>query len=224
MDPTHISHRDHINLLVSAAVHYGIVSISDNGWNARRLAAALHRTWPDNADASNPSFDLVELPPAAVTTRAVGTTLAEVTGPTRERDQITRTLHYIAGCLAQDQGRGAQPWHRPPEDPGPVVGLRAPWMPDFDAVTWVDPSTLSASVQAASILLVPLSRLSAIPDRPLDCILYVCNDQQPTQSQWRALEASEPDAFVYIPDGTAWVDSQLADPRHAHRRPLGCPS
>lgn len=223
-------HRDHIDLLVSAAVDYGLltnpvasalqggsgVSLTPDQAGALLLAA---RPGPAAAGVSDYRFQPVHHHLVAVEVIKASHSYQHAASPTKTWvvSPARRLIEHIHRAATERlPGYAAAPWtwRRHRARPAGAIGLAGSWRPELK-IHWLSgPTELARLWEDAALVVVTVEvaeHAAMLPDRP---DVYVLAHTVDLGSAWPAVTNCGADVLITVPEGLGWLEHRI---EQAHR-------
>lgn len=217
---------DHLDLLVSAAVRWKILTSATAAAFSRAEAHLVVATaveaghliqqeniaairWLTDRGRSRLAERLVPAPysftevprlvPVEVIKACHAAELACAASPGWSASAAKRLLTAIAAAAAYRlEGYADAPWcwTRPARRSGPPIAVGGSWRPPLPGVTWVDLDVVAEHWEGASLVIVTTEVATTLPVLPPRAGVFLLADHDPADEVWEAIIAMDDQAVV----------------------------
>jgi len=221
---------DHLDLLITAAVRYGVLvnptrakfttapgvaaSPTDAGklLLEQSLAAASAFTTPaETARVLDPELmdyehvPVVRVNPVEVLNASRSPRWSYSTARHLILDLIRASIEHLPGYAT-----APRTWSRPPVRTGAPIGLRRQWIPIDTGVQWLSPNEFATRWDTATLVLLTLDALIDLPTglARRDAVYVIAGDTV-TAADWAAIAQSPSLLLVQLPAGREWLHNEL---------------
>jgi hypothetical protein len=226
-------HHDHVDLLVTAAVDYQLLTnpvvsalrggtgfaMTPNQAGSVLLAA---RPGPGDPHATGEHLEYIfrridRLVPVEVIKachsfqHAASPTSTWAVSPAR---RLVEHIHRAATERIPGYADAPWAWRRPRTRPAAPIGLAGTWRPELD-VDWLSDSTeLAQRWDAAAIVVVTAEVASSAAELPARPHVYVLARTDDLAQSWPAVARCGAEVLVTIPEGLSWLEDRIGDAVH----------